>query len=79
MVSDEDRVVLERWSKRPKSPMSIAQRSRIVLLAADGLANIAVADKVGVNQATVVKWRKRYLERGLRRTRTVPGYRASVS
>jgi transposase len=45
--------------------MSIAQRSRIVLLAADGLANIVVADKVGVNQATVVKWRKRYLERGL--------------
>jgi len=43
----------------------IAQRARIVLLAADGLANIAVADKVGVHQATVVKWRTRFLERRL--------------
>ena len=64
-VSDEDRVVLERWSKRPKTPMSVAQRARIVLLAADGLNNNVVADKVGVNQATVGKWRKRYLERGV--------------
>lgn len=64
-VSDEDRVVLERWSKRPKTPMSIAQRARIVLLAADGLNNNVVADKVGCNQATVVKWRKRYVERGV--------------
>ena len=54
-----------RWSKRPKSPHSIAQRARIVLLAADGLSNNEVADKVGCNQATVVKWRKRFIERGL--------------
>ena len=26
--------------------------------AADGMANNAVAERVGVNQATVVKWRK---------------------
>ena len=64
-VSDSDRVVLVRWSKRPTSPHSIAQRARIVLLAADGLSNNEVADKVGCNQATVVKWRKRFIERGL--------------
>ena len=64
-VSDEQREVLERWSRRPKSPHGIAQRARIVLLAADGLANNAVAERVGVNQATVVKWRKRFLERGV--------------
>jgi transposase len=64
-VSDEDREVLVRWSNRPKSPHSIAQRARIVLLAADGLSNNEVADKVGCNQATVVKWRQRFIERGL--------------
>jgi transposase len=64
-VSDEQREVLERWSRRPKSPHSVAQRSRIVLLAADGLSNNAVAERVGVNQATVVKWRKRFIERGV--------------
>jgi transposase len=64
-VTDEEREVLARWSRRPKSPHSIAQRSRIVLLAADGLSNVAVAERVGVNQATVVKWRKRFLDRRL--------------
>src|SRR5437870_4270274 len=64
-VTDDDREVLVRWSKRPKSPFSIAQRARIVLLAADGLSNDAVAERVGVNQATVVKWRKRFLAGGL--------------
>jgi transposase len=64
-VSDVERETLLRWSRRPTSPHSIAQRARIVLLAADGLSNNDVADKAGVNQATVVKWRKRFLERGL--------------
>jgi transposase len=64
-VTDEEREVLLRWSRRPKSPHSIAQRARIVLLAAEGMSNVAVADKVGVNQATVVKWRKRFLAGGL--------------
>jgi len=64
-VTAEEREVLVRWSRRPKSPHSIAQRARIVVLAADGLSNVAVAEKVGVNQATVVKWRKRFLERRL--------------
>ncbi len=57
--------MLQRWSRRPKSPHSIAQRARIVLLAADDLSNKDVADKVGVNPATVLKWRKRFLERRL--------------
>ena len=61
-VTDEEREVLERWSRRPKSPHSIAQRARIVLLAADDLSNKDVAAKVGVNPATVLKWRKRFLE-----------------
>jgi transposase len=45
--------------------MSVAQRARIVLHAADGLTNQAVAAKLDVNQATVVKWRRRYVERGV--------------
>jgi transposase len=64
-VTDEEREVLQRWSRRPTSPQSIAQRARIVLLAADGMSNVAVAERVGVNQATVVKWRKRFLARRL--------------
>jgi len=61
-VTDEEREVLQRWSRRPKSPHSIAQRARIVLLAAEDMSNKDVAEKVGVNPATVLKWRKRFLE-----------------
>ena len=45
--------------------MSIAQRSRIVLLAADGLDSKLIASRVGVHEATVGKWRRRYIERGI--------------
>jgi transposase len=64
-VTDEERDVLVRWSRRPKAPHSIAQRARIVLLAAGGMTNDAVADKVGVHSATVVKWRRRFIARRL--------------
>lgn len=57
--------MLERWSRRPKSPHSIAQRARIVLLASEDVANKEVAERVGVNPATVVKWRKRFIDRRL--------------
>ena len=36
-----------------------------MLLAADDMSNKDVAEKVGVNPATVLKWRKRFLERRL--------------
>jgi len=43
----------------------LAQRARIVLLAADGVSNTAIADKVGVTRQTVIVWRDRYERRGL--------------
>jgi len=38
----------------------MAQRARIVLLAADGLANAEIARRVGVSGPTVLAWRNRY-------------------
>ena len=64
-LTDEERETLLRWSRRPKSPHSLAQRSRIVLACADGVDNASVAAKVDVHPATVGKWRKRFLERRL--------------
>jgi transposase len=65
VVSVEDRETLERWSRRPKSLMSVAQRARIVLLAGEGLNSTVIAERVGVHEATVGKWRRRYVERGV--------------
>ncbi len=61
VLSDEERQTLERWARRPKSPQSLAIRSKIILQSAAGATNNEVAATVGVNQATVVKWRKRFL------------------
>ncbi len=65
VLTDEEHETLTRWSRRPKSPHSLAQRSRIVLECAKGADNVAVAAKLDVNQATVGKWRRRFLERRL--------------
>ena len=43
----------------------MAQRARIVLLAADGVANYVIAERVGVTRPTVNLWRSRYAENGL--------------
>lgn len=61
----DQREVLERWCRRTSTAAGLALRSRIVLLAADGLANIEVAARVGCDPATVTKWRTRFLAGGL--------------
>jgi transposase len=43
----------------------LAARARIVLLAAEGTANVEIARLVGVSRPTVNLWRSRYAERGL--------------
>jgi transposase len=52
---------LTAWSRRSKSANALAVRSRIVLAAADGLGNTAVAAKVGVEVGTARKWRARFV------------------
>jgi transposase len=44
----------------------LAQRARIVLLAADGLPNAEIARRTGTSRPTVVGWRARYDEGGIR-------------
>jgi transposase len=65
ILTDEEREILERWSRRPKSAQALALRCRIVLACADGLNNLAVAKLLHVNSATVSKWRRRFLARRL--------------
>jgi hypothetical protein len=56
---------LERLTRSNTVSASAAQRARIVLLAADGVANYVIAERVGVTRPTVNLWRSRYAERGL--------------
>jgi transposase len=43
----------------------LAQRARIVLLAADGVSNTEIAERVGVSRPTVIDWRARYERIGI--------------
>src|SRR6476659_9550510 len=43
----------------------LAQRARIVLLAADGLSNAEIARRTGTSRPTVVDWRARYVAGGV--------------
>lgn len=61
-----DREELERWTRSATAPASAAKRARIVLLAADGVANARIAELTDVTANTVLAWRSRYVERGLR-------------
>ena len=65
VLSPEDREQLSRWARRRSSAQALALRSRIVLGCADGLDNKSVAERERVNQATVGKWRRRFVEFGL--------------
>jgi transposase len=64
-LTDDEREQLERWARRAKSAQALAVRSRIVLACADGLANKEVAGQLRVAQATVGKWRRRFVEHRL--------------
>lgn len=64
-LTDEQRETLTRWSRRAKSSQALALRSKIVLAAADGESNTAIAAKLGCHAVTVGKWRSRFVKAGL--------------
>ena len=64
-LTPEEREVLERWARRPKTAQALAQRARLVLTCAEGRPNTAVAVALRVSQPTVGKWRRQFLAKRL--------------
>jgi transposase len=62
-LRDGDRERLTGWTRSSSLRAGLAQRARIVLLAADGVSNTEIAKRVGVSRPTVIDWRARF-ERG---------------
>ena len=67
VLREGDLEVLESWLRATTVPAGLARRARIVLLAAQGMANSRIAQAVGVSVPTVVAWRRRYQAGGVRR------------
>ena len=64
-LTDEARQDLDVLASSRSMPHGLVQRARIILLAADGRTNTAIAETLGLSKPTVGSWRRRYFEHGL--------------
>jgi transposase len=71
-LSGAERAELQGWSRRRRTAQGLALRARIVLRAAEGLSNTAIADELGVAKHTVGKWRERFAVHRLEGLRDEP-------
>jgi transposase len=64
-LRDGDRGRLEALTRSPSVRAGLATRARIVLLAAEGIANTDIAERTGTSRPTVLRWRGRYERSGV--------------
>src|SRR6266511_1534149 len=64
-VSAGQREVLDALARSQTLPFRVVTRARVLLLAADGLSNVEIAEVAGVSRPTVLAWRADFAERGL--------------
>ncbi len=64
-LREGDRARLSAWTRSTTVRSGLAKRTRIVLLAADGVTHTEIAELVGVSRPTVTAWRRRYERSGI--------------
>ncbi|MBU2841508.1 IS630 family transposase [Acidithiobacillus thiooxidans] len=65
ILTSEERSELSRIVASRLSSVRLSLRARMILLAAEGLQNKEIAERLGVDRLQVARWRKRYLEHRL--------------
>lgn len=65
VLTDEQERELNRLARSGRTSVRLAQRARIVLLAAQGLQNKDIAERLGIGRVQVARWRERYRQCGL--------------
>ena len=63
--TDVERAQLVKWSHGRSTPQRLVLRAKIILLAADGLQNQEIADRLDTHPDTVSLWRSRFHSLGL--------------
>ncbi len=63
VLSDEEEAELTRLVRSKMTSVRLAQRARIVLLAAQGVQNKDIADQLRIGRVQVGRWRDRYAEK----------------
>jgi transposase len=79
-VSRRDRDVLSSWTRSSSIQAGLAQRARVVLLAADGVGTAEIVRRVGISKPAVIGWKRRYVEEGISglQDRPKPGRPATI-
>ena len=62
VLSPEQREQLESLANSRSLPAGLVSRAKIILLSASGKTNQQIARQLGLTNATVGKWRRRFLE-----------------
>ena len=65
VVKTSDRSELESWLRKGSTPHRLAQRARVILMSADGVSPKEIGARLGMSNAAVHTWRRRYLEEGI--------------
>jgi len=63
-LSNEQQQQLEKQARARSVSVRLAQRSKMILLAATGLSDIKIAAELGVKRQTVARWRGRFIRSG---------------
>jgi transposase len=63
-LSSEERAVLEQQARGRALPVRLAERSRIVLRAADGLQDREIAAEFGITPEKAARWSNRFPDGG---------------
>jgi transposase len=64
-LSQSDEEQIRQWLAAHGTPQQVALRSRIVLAAAAGQSDSAIARQLELNRKTVMLWRARFTEQGM--------------
>ncbi|MGD8758372.1 MAG: IS630 family transposase [Deltaproteobacteria bacterium] len=65
VLSAETRAQLESMARSRSVPHGLVRRAKIILMAAGGLNNINIAQRIGLSNYTVGVWRQRFVKQGL--------------
>src|SRR3954447_17301795 len=60
-----ERDELVSWTRSPSLKAGLAQRARVVLLAADGVGTNEIVRRVGLSKPAVIGWKRRYAAEGI--------------
>ena len=64
-LSARDRDELVSWTRSPSMKAGLAQRARVVLLAADGVGTTEIVRRVGLSKPAVIGWKRRFAAEGI--------------